>query len=313
MIQILYGPERYKIDMLRAKALKEVPEENQAFDLNRFEGQFSDEVLSACLQPPLFSEKRVVVLDAPDFKAVDTKSFKDYIKAPAKHTDLLVICGKKPDLRTKAVKTYQKQGLFHPCEKCRNEAEFEKILLYEVNKAGAKITESGMKELTGRLSYFDIEDMNLFQAVSYLKQSIDCGEGIVTADAVKEVVPQFEKKDIFATATMLKQGDMDGLLKQARLIPSDEAIGAASALLRDFRLSYKRKYFSLQAILGERAYHEPVFKDTDAAKLLTLMDIVTDEIRGIKEGYVQEDILLQEIFNRTYLALNAPAAEGSVS
>ena len=305
MIQVLFGTERYKIDMLRSKVIKEVPEDAQAFDLARFEGGFTEDVAESCKRPPIFSERRVIVLDAPDFKSVNTEDFKNYVKSPAERTDVVIVCDKKPDMRTKAVKAYQKQGILKACDKVKTEAELEKILLYEAKKAGAKVKESGMRELTSRLSYFEVEDMNLLKAISYLRNAIDYGDGVVTAEAVNAVVPKIESKDIFGTASLLRDGDMDALLRQTRLIKPDEAIGAASALLRDFRISYKRKMFSLQEV---GAYREPVFKDADEKALLSCLDIVTDEIRGVKEGYVRAEDLLQEVFNRTFIVLHAPAA-----
>ena len=208
-------------------------------------------------------------------------------------------------MRTKSVKALLKEGLLKACDKVRSESELEKVILYEVKRAGAKITESGMRELTSRLGYFEVEDMNLLKVVSYLKNSIDYGDGEVTADAVKAVVPSFIAKNIFGTAKMLADGDMDGLLKQSLLISPDEAIRAASALLRDFRLSYKRKMFSLSEV---GAYREPVFETADKNALLSCMDIITDEIRGVKEGYVEPKSLMQEVFNRTFSVLHAPAA-----
>lgn len=302
MVLILFGPERYKIDCYRAKYEKQVPEMNRAFDLVRVEGGFDEELFESLYIPPLLSEKRVVVLNAPDYKAVDTKHLKKYLETPSKTTDLLIVLEKKPDMRTKSAKELIKQGVMKPCEKLTSRIELEKVLLYECKKAGGKITENGMNELIERLSYFDIEEMNLLKAVSYLNNCIDYGEGgVVTPEAVKAMVPESVKKDIFGTALLLKNGDIDALMKQAKITPSEEAIGAASALLRDFRVSYKRKMFSLSEI---GAYKEPVFKDLDEEKLLSCMSVVTDEIRGVKEGTVEPEALLQETFNRTFMMLN---------
>lgn len=307
MVLILYGSEQYKIDCYRAKFEKEVPDANKAFDLSRFDGGFDEEVLESLYMPPLLSEKRVVILNAPDLKAVDTKHLKKYLEKPSKTTDLLIVLDKKPDGRMKSAKEFLKQGIMKPCEKLTSQVELENLLLLECQKAGGKMTEKGMNELVERLSYFEVEEMNLLKAISYLNNCIDYGGGVVTPEAVKAMVPESVKKDIFGTALLLKNGDINALMKQAKITPPEEAIGAASVLLRDFRISYKRKMFSISEI---GAYKEPVFKNEDEETVLSCISVITDEIRGVKEGVVEPEALLQEVFNRTFALLN-PVSSGT--
>lgn len=306
-IMFLYGPESYLIDFYRNKAVNSVPEELRAMSVSEAAPPFTAEVSDLCNTPSLFSGKRVVLMQADDIKAFDVPAFHKYMEAPCSRTELVITLSKKPDSRLKFVKELKKAGVLKSCDKLDKESALQQTFLYEIKKSGARITADAMQEFTRRINYFAVEDMTLLKAVSYLRNAISLGNGEVTVDVIRNAVPEFQAEDVFGVAGLLKQRDMDGLLAQARLIPEKNAIAASSALLREFRLSYKRKYYSLKET---GAWKEPAFTDMDKDSLLSCIGIITDAIAGVKSGLLSSEDLLQSVFVQlmTVLEKTVPAA-----
>ena len=296
-ILVLSGVEQYKKDCYRRMAESVIDEAMKAFNLSKYEGAFNGEILSACNMAPMLANKRVVELYAPDIKALDTQEFVAYCKAPCPSTTLVVILKGQADKRFSVTKNLTKSGFLITCDRAKDEAELQRIILSEVVKGGGKISVSAMEEFTRRLSYFEAEDVSLLAVAGYVKSLVSYADGEITEDAVKAIVPENTAADVFSLASLLKAGDMHSLLKQSYLIPADEAIGAASALLRELRLSYKGKFFSMKET---GAFKPPVFSNESEEKLADAIKFVTDSIRDVKRGLIRSENLLQSIFNRLF-------------
>lgn len=292
MLCVLYGDEPYKIDYYKRKATEGV--DNPAVNVSSYEGEFTEEVLAVCNTFPFFSSKRVVFLDCLSLSGLKG-AFEKYLKAPSATTDLVVVCD-KVDKRTKVFKELDRQGVLKACDKVKDPAELEKLLLRECVSSGAKITSPAIKEFMRRINYFEVEDMTLLSAVSYLRNVSDYSNGEITEESVRECVPEFKALDIYGLSGMIRKGDMKGLMTQASLISREDAIRTASLILRDFRIAYKLSMgFTLRDV---GAFKEPAFAGADRAFLSRAVSFITDEIAGVKDGTVRAESLLQEIFNR---------------
>jgi DNA polymerase-3 subunit delta len=65
------------------------------FNLNEFSGDDESqagEIVSACQTPPMFSDRRLVIVRSAKFKAPARKIIADYLRDPLKSTTLLLIC-----------------------------------------------------------------------------------------------------------------------------------------------------------------------------------------------------------------------------
>lgn len=296
-ILVLSGSEQYKKDCYRKLVESKLDEGMKAFNLTKFEGAFNADVLSACTMAPMLAEKRVVELYAADIKALDTPEFGLYSSSPCPSTTLVVILKGGADKRFSVTKSLTKAGYLIACERAKDEAELQKIILSEVGRGKGKISATAMKEFCRRLAYFEVEETTLLEVVGYVKTLLNYADGEITEDAVKAIVPENATSDVFSLASLLKEGDMDSLLKQSYLIPSDEAIGAASALLRELRLSYKGKFFSMKET---GAFKPPVFINENEENLAEGIKVVTTAIRDVKRGLIRSENLLQSVFNRLF-------------
>lgn len=287
-IQILFGTEPYGIDVKRHKLIDGV----DSLNIRTFSGDFTSDILSVCQQYPFLADRKVVILDCASLKNLNNDAFAFYLEAPSDTTDLLIIV-KDVDKRLKLYKKLQAMKLVTVCNKVSVD-DFEKTILYEAKKRGGKITMGGLKAFSQRINYENVSDMNLVKAVSYLQTCIDLGEGDVTESVVEKMVPNFQEGNAFSVAPLIMSGDIAGYRKEVSLLPVENAIGTASAILRELRIAYKSKYFGL----SELAVKKPsVFKDLSKEKLLSMIYIVTDRIAGVKAGLVAPDELLNDIGN----------------
>ncbi len=283
MIELIYGNEPYRLDFERQKVVGSV--KNSAMNYTLLRGAFTEEVSAACRMFPFFEEKRVVLLDTDSLKDLDTYEFKSYLKNPSPTTDLLVIC-RNVDTRLKIFKGIKEMAV--PCNKVSTPKDFEKCVLYEVNKAGAKITTGALSEFTRRMNYFEREDVNLLTATEYLRSMASISPDI-TEDMVKRYVPSYEEVNVFSLSGLIKSHDMDAILKQVNLLNKDRAIPTLSLLLYSFRVAYKEKFFSLSEIGGRQS----CFSSCDADKLCRAIELLTENIAAIKSGFLPEELALK--------------------
>lgn len=281
MIAVIYGDEPYKVDVMKRKYL------NGIGDVLRFEGDFNEEIASACSTFSLFSEKRAVVLTIDTLKALDNKSFLTYLKSPCDETSLVIIC-RKVDTRLKIYKHLKEANVLVPCMKVKEMDVFLKVIKAELNKLGAEITDDALREFVERINYFELDDMNLLIALSYLRGCAACNKAI-TIETVKDCVPKHDLSDVFAIPALVEKKDMDGLLREVNLLKENDAIGALSFLLRELRLAYKLNFFNATEVGATNK----AFKGISRGKLAKGIKVVTENIEAIKTGHFTSDAALK--------------------
>lgn len=275
MIRILFGNEPYAIDARKNRLLQGIG------DISIFDGEFDTEILAVCRAFSLLSDQKGVVLKADTLKALDNRAFEAYLKEENPGTVLLVIV-KTVDARTKLYKHLQKEGLLLACNKVETEDAFRKVILYELKKRGAQITESGMREFEKRMNYFVSDEMNLLRAAGFLEQMTFVTNEI-TEEVVRAHTPSFEEANAFGIASLMEAGDASALLREINMLPSSDAIRIMSLILRELRIAYKLHFLKAQEI-GIRA-DNAVFRNHPRNVLAEGLKIVTDYIEAIKKGF----------------------------
>ena len=303
-ILVLFGQEQYIAGYHRAKALSAIEYPEMNVSENDDDG-FGREDLNEILTVPMMSPLRAYIKSVSDLKVLDTPEFNGYLKSPCP-TALLIIKAQKVDKRTKFYKALSKaKGVeIKECAKLKTPDELQRVILSEVKARGGQITVDGMKELVRRVNYFNSDEMDLLTVVNYLSMAIAIGNGEVTPEAVAEVVPEVKVQNTWGIASMLREGDLKGLMEQAYITPASEAMGVASALLWDIRIGYKSKLFGLSEIGAKKA---SAFAGASRKTLLEYLSIIVGEIANVKSGLTADRDLLQEIFNRMLLARQAAA------
>ncbi len=286
MIQVLYGDEPYGIEKKKKKAVEGITCPTINYEVRQ--GKFDLELKTACMTYPFMESKRVVLLDVENLKALDTDEFKEYLKSPNASTDLLVIV-RNVDQRLKIFKTLKESSVLYPCNKLTSEKDIQNVLCSEVKSRGARITQDAMAEFIKRLNYSK-EGINLLYAVGFIETLANINKDI-SKDMVVQYMPSNEEANEFWLSSLIKNKNANELFKQISLIPNDDDIKVLSLVLKDFRVAYKLKYFSDSAVGTSRTEFSAYTKE----QLLSAMNVITDGIFDIKNGYLPKEHALKGI------------------
>lgn len=281
MISIAYGDEPYGIEVKKKKIkdMISIP----AMNLSFFSGIFDFEVLDACRTFPCFEEKRGVIMEVDSLSYLDTYEFEEYCENPLDSTELLIVV-KNVDRRTSIYKSMEMKGLMAPCMRLKNMLDLKKVIAYELKKRNANIKLDAADLFIKKMNYFENEDVDLLQVVGYL-DSCACISNVITTEIVNQVCPSFEGANVFLLTSLINAGNAEELYRQISLIPTKDSIGVLSLILKDFRVAYKLKYFSAEAVSTKRTAFSTYSKDL----LAECIQIITSIIAGIKNGNCTED------------------------
>ncbi len=278
MICVLYGDEPYRIDYKKRKLIA-------GADVTYAVGSFGEELYSLAMTYPFMSQKRCIILDIDSLKDLDTAEFHEFMKQAPVFTDLVVNC-RNADSRLRLFKVLKEAGILVECNKLKAEEDVKKVLQSELNAEGVTIQEDAMTLFLKKMNY-PSEGMNLLTMVGYLKTLMVLTKQI-TVDDVKAHCPSFEEPNVFALTELLLSGDNDRLLREVNMIAPDDAIPSLSLLLRNFRISWKRRSFPDVSFGGMDKLSTLSIKQLENG-----MEILTATIKNIKNGVVQSDIALK--------------------
>lgn len=284
-VYALFGQEPYVRDGYKRAILKDI--ENTDFNVRTFE-VFSEETASFLSTMPLFGTKKVALVTAKSFKELADPATKPYLEQPSPDT-CLVFFVEDVDKRTAAYKEFQKKGWNLPCEKL-TEKQLKGVLLKHIQMLGGSITEAAYRVFLEREAYFEREDVTVYTLISDLEKLVNLDKNI-TEQTVSELIQKNLVDDTWSIAKMIQVGDLKGLMEQAEVL-SGEQIRTLSALLREYRIAYKAKYFPKKEIGVTTILFEDIPKD----QLTEGIRIITDAIAGIKAGHAGNS--LKETFLR---------------
>lgn len=285
MVKIMVGNEPYMVDcMARRESKLNFPDFN-LLKSSAF-GEEEDLFLSSY---PMMDDKRVLVLSLK--KLDDLKG--EYFEKWADETDtqnVIVVKVSEYDARTSFYKECVKKNLIVPCSKKDLYNSIIPILQKRVAAKGAVMDNSVIESMIKRTGYLENDEINMYSLVGYLNTMLSLEKNI-TLDLMESIVPSFYKEDAFCLAKLICSKDMKGLRKQAELLKGTE-IETLSALLREFRISYKAKYFPLKEI----GVSYSAFLKKDKEYLAYGIRIISDTVAGIKNGTIIVKDCLMDVF-----------------
>ena len=220
---------------------------------------------------------------------LDNQFLQEYLDAPEGQ---LIVRFKDYDGRSALFKKMRKLGCLELCTKESVVQSLRGFVLKKATQKGFCFEDVALDLFLQRLDYAENEEVNLFTVLGYMKSLSALGK-VVTQEMVCTVVPAHFNENVFGIARMIVAGDVDGLKVQASLLGGD-VIRTLSALLREYRIAYKSRYFSSKEI----GAFSNVFSHKDKASLVRGMDLITGQIASVKHGTFPGEIVLMETFLR---------------
>lgn len=287
MVTVLLGDEPYLMDCQINKLTKEL-----AFpELNLMMADSVTEDVRYFLSTyPAMDDYKVFILKLSHLKELDQSFLDEFLKDTT--TNRFVICATDYDAKSSYYKKMKGLNLITFCSKEEAAKALPSFLTKITAKKGASFEEDALNLFIERTGYVDNPSMNLYSMVGYIDSLIALNRSI-SKSMVEENVPAFYQENVFAIAKLLMNKDMEALRIQAELLKGNE-IGTLSALLREFRISYKAKYFPMGKIGASYA----AFLKKDKDYLVNGIYLLTDVIASIKKGTVCLSTCLFDTFLR---------------
>ncbi len=251
-------------------------------------GEEEDMFLSAC---PMMDDKRILVLSLKKLDELKGDFFEKWVE-DAETSNLILVKTAEYDGRTSFYKDCVKKGVVVPCDKKDFYNSVVPVVLKSVTLAGGTIDESVVTKMLQRVGYLENGEVNMYTIIGYVNTMLSLDKNI-TVELMESVVPSYFKEDVFSLAKLICSKDMKGLKKQAELLRGSE-IETLSALLREFRISYKAKYFPLK----ETGASYSAFLKRDKEYLAYGIKVISETVAGIKNGSVITKDCLMDVFVR---------------
>ena len=180
----------------------------------------------------------------------------------AESDDVAVLfCAKSADKRRKFVKEIIKNA--KECGRCTSEPELAKIVRFEAKAKGYVFEPAAEKMFIERTGYLIDDSLNLYHIKNMILDLTELSEnGIITEETVMENIPENILFNAFTLTSLIDQGKIGEVKKQADKMKDGNAIPSISAMLYDFRTTYKIK-------LGMSKEEVGVFKDSPFLKYST--------------------------------------------
>lgn len=284
-IVVAYGTEPYKVELLKQEYQMNVsyPE----FNCSILYGVFDDKVLDLIYTMPFMANRRVVILTVDTLKDLDNKAFYNLLENPVVSTDFLIIV-RNYDNRLKIAKMLSKKRISIPCNKFETLEEFASAVKRECSLISTKISDSAITELEKRTGYLEFDSVNFLDVLDWLKKLAAISSEI-SESMIANLIPMKEEPNVFALATLIRDGEYDVLQKEISLLSDDDSIRVLSLLQREYRVGIKACWFSYTEI-GVRS---SILERLSEEMLLRGLFILTDAIAKVKAGTLPSSIALK--------------------
>lgn len=287
MLRFIGGDEPYLVDKEKASYLSGIkfPEFNYlAVD------SLTEEVVSFLQTEPFMDPCKIVYCIVDDISALDVPLFDSILEA----SGTLIVRFRKHDARKTFFKKLKEKKLVSVYGKQEGMEELRSLIPKYCKKLGISFAPNAYEEFLSRENYEESPEVSIYTIMDDVKKlSILSTDRIVTKELVKSTIEDRAKGQVFSIAAYLKEKNVAALSKQARLLAGSE-IQTLSALLREYRIAYKAKYFSTKDIGVTRLCLS--YKTED--ELLAGMDILTDTLRGLKVGSIPTETAMLGCFLR---------------
>lgn len=291
MLKILYGNEPYLIDYFRKKFT-----EGLAFpEMNLLTlREWSREVPDFLSTYPVMDEFRVVVLYLDSFKEFEKavsgneKFLSSVIASP---TQRFVVITGDVDKRTSFYKKLSKDAnkVLLSCEKM-DEVRLKKAIMTEVARLGATMDDDTYALFADKENYAERDDINLLNVYGDIARLASYDKHI-TKENVELLVKANIQENVFGICKMIQSGNLRALKGQAEVLEGSE-IGVLSALLREYRLAFKGKFFSAKEI-GVKYI---ALSGLSMQEITEGMSFILSVIDGMKDGSIPPSDALRYVF-----------------
>ncbi len=287
MLKVLYGNEPFRIEQCKKSVQKNLA--NPEFNCSILYGSYDSSVDDLVNTVPFLSDKRVVILTVNTLKELDNELFLHLLNNPLSTTICLIIV-RTFDNRLKLAKLLKANGLLYPCDKY-NESELQSVIVSSCAQQGARITLDAISSLIKRTAYLDFTEITFLDVNDWITKLASVTKEI-TLSVIEENVPQKEQPNAFLLATLIKDKQYKKLQHEINLFTDtsgDEIINSLSALLWQYRISYKAKMFPLKEI-GVRS---TILDTLSEQTLVRGIAILNSVIAKIKQGTIPTQIALK--------------------
>lgn len=163
-------------------------------------------------------------------------------------------------------------------------------------KRKAEWEPAALSEFLRRENYVEAEDVCLQTVMADADTlAIICKDRPISIKDVSDNVSDHCLGNVFVVAKFLRAGNIPALQKQASLLKGQE-IQALTALLREYRVSYKLMYHSMKEV---GVTYPSTFANVPKEKLIQSMDTIVSTLDALKNEAVPKSTALES----TYLAL----------
>lgn len=287
MVQYLYGEESYLINQFLIAEKHKIRDEINILETDKVD----EEVLCFMKEYPFLESKKVCILRVATLKEIDVPAFRRYIEHPVETTDCYILANKH-DGRLKVYKDLQKAKKVKEFPKLKTEKQLMEFITEILLRMNASISKEAMKELTRRLCYFTT-DTNLYHVANIAEQLAVC-ESEISLENVRLLVSDCEKGNAFFLGKLVKEKNVVKLRKQVELLqrePGYEAIQVLSALLYQYRISYKLTINPNETEVGAKKSQASLY-GLPVSVLAKGIHVLTEAVANIKKGVVKEDYAL---------------------
>ena len=153
-------------------------------------------------------------------------------------------------------------------------------------EVGAIFEEGVVEAFIQRIGYIENPEVTISTLVGYVKSMAAISKAI-TMEVMQSIIPAYDKEERFLLAKMIMARDIASLKTQASLLRGEE-ISCLSALLREYRIAYKSKYFSLKDI----GVSFCILSKKGKKELADGISIITGAISSYKNGTAPASLLL---------------------
>lgn len=282
MIKVFTGNEPYMAEYYIKAYVNKLSEPDVNY--RRFDG-LSEQVLDFLSTLPFFDEGKVAVVRVSFLKEVDNTTFKELSSFIAEG-NILLIHTDSCDKRTSFYKELAEKKLIENFDKEDALSKLPTFLSKSACDVGACFKDGVLDAMIRRIGYIENPAVTVSTLVGYVKNMASISKEI-DMNLMESIIPAYDKEERFMLAKMILNKDIASLKTQASLLRGEE-ISCLSALLREYRIAYKSKYFSLKDI----GVSFSVLSKKDKYELVDGIDILTSAISSCKNGTAPASLLI---------------------
>ena len=299
-VMILWGKETFLSDWAAgAVADRYATEVSRQFDVLEFDGNEADfyRIEEACETLPLFSERKVIVVDDPPSlggraAADGEESLTGYIKNPSPTTILVLVCGEKIDKRKALYKAVANSGKVYEFTPLAP-PDLKKWIRKRIRSHKKQIGERELQQMIEESGYYDKDsDYSLYHFENDISKVILHSEGdVITREDIQISMSGNTDTNVFTLIDNLGRGNKK----------------VAFDMLTDMFLYGESEYRILallsgqyEKILGTKQLLAEGKNKKEIARILGARDFQVD--RFLAAGRKYSEAALKEILGKIYSA-----------